>query len=169
MCRWSIPWQAAVVNRLSELNLLPVGIFGKKGITETVTVNGVDGFAQPLYLYDTVTRLQTKLEEGSELSLMVGEHGRYFITDRAIGIPAENEAWIVRAYSLQQGRLVVAVMPDDRLGRVQVYAVNGTLVTDDVPAGNTVAEYALPAGTYIVVVETLKNGSSSHSLKVVVK
>ncbi|MBQ8360864.1 MAG: hypothetical protein IJX44_02830 [Bacteroidaceae bacterium] len=163
--------QAAVVNRLSELKLLPVGIFGKKGTTETVTVNGVDGFAQPLYLYDTVTRLQTKLEEGSELSLMVGEHGRYFITDRAIGIPAENEAeaWIVCAYSLQQGRLVVAVMPDDRLGRVQVYAVNGTLVTDDVPAGNTVAEYALPAGTYIVVVETLKNGSSSHSLKVVVK
>lgn len=161
--------QAAVVNRLSELKLLPVGIFGKKGTTETVTVNGVDGFAQPLYLYDTVTRLQTKLEEGSELSLMVGEHGRYFITDRAIGIPAENEAWIVRTYSLQQGRLVVAVMPDDRLGRVQVYAVNGTLVTDDVPAGNTVAEYALPAGTYIVVVETLKNGSSSHSLKVVVK
>lgn len=163
--------QAAMVNRLNDLTLLPLGVFGKEGETVDVQVSGVDGFSQMLYFYDASTGRQTLLEEGTELALAVGEHGRYFITARAIGDPAEDEAkgGTVRAYSLEQGRLVVAAMPDDCLHRVQVYATNGTLVTDDVPAGSVVAEYALSAGTYVVTVETLNAAGRQQSLKVVVR
>ena len=144
--------QAAMVNRLSDLTLLPVGIFGKEGTMEMVTVNGVDGFDGPIYLYDAVIRAQMMLEEGTELDLAVGEHGRYFLTTHKIdeNEGEENGSTVIYSYSLQKGELIVATMPGNHLAEVQVYDSTGRMLLNDHVVESSVVRYALPAGIYVV-------------------
>lgn len=162
--------QAAMVNRLSDLTLLPLGVFGKEGTTETVTVNGADGFEQPVYLFDAVTRAQMLLEEGTELTLAVGEHGRYFLTTKKIEEDGgeKNGAAVIYSYSMKKGELIVATMPDNHLAEVQVYDANGNIWLSDHAIDNSVVRYALPTGIYVVKA-TSTCAAKTSTMKVIVR
>lgn len=162
--------QAAMVNRLNDVTLLPLGLFGAEGETVDVQINGVDRFGQTLYFYDASTGKQTALEEGTALSLEANVHGRYFLTTRALedDAVADDTDWQVRAYSLQRGELIVAAMPQDNLRQVRIYGVNGRQVVNDATAQSNVATYALPAGIYVAEVVTDRL-SRPQAVKVVVK
>lgn len=161
--------QAAMVNRLNDLTLLPLGVFGKEGETVDVQVSGVDGFGQKLYFYDASTGRQALLEEGASLALEANVHGRYFLTTRALEeVSEEDTDWQVRCYSLQRGELIVATMPQDNLRQVRIYGVNGRQVVNDATAQSNVSAYALPAGIYVVEVVT-ERMSRPQAVKVVVR
>lgn len=162
--------QAAMVNRLNDVTLLPLGLFGAEGETVDVQVRGVDRFSQTLYFYDASTGKQTALEEGTALSLEANVHGRYFLTTRALedDVVADDTDWQVRAYSLQRGELIVAAMPQDNLRQVRIYGVNGHQVVNDAAAQGHVATYALPSGIYVAEVVT-ERISRPQVVKVVVR
>lgn len=162
--------QAAMVNRLNDVTLLPLGLFGAEGETVDVQVHGVDRFSQTLYFYDASTGKQTALEEGTALSLEANVHGRYFLTTRALEDDAvtDDTDWQVRAYSLQRGELIVASMPQDNLRQVRIYGVNGHQVVNDATAQGHVATYALPSGIYVAEVVT-ERLSRPQVVKVVVR
>lgn len=162
--------QAAMVNCLNDVTLLPLGLFGAEGETVDVQVHGVDRFSQTLYFYDASTRKQTALEEGTALSLEANVHGRYFLTTRALedDAVADDTDWQVRAYSLQRGELIVAAMPQDNLRQVRIYGVNGHQVVNDAAAQSHVATYALPSGIYVAEVVT-ERLSRPQVVKVVVR
>ncbi|MBQ8191096.1 MAG: hypothetical protein IJZ45_04965 [Bacteroidaceae bacterium] len=162
--------QAAMVNRLNDVTLLPLGLFGAEGETVDVQVHGVDRFSQTLYFYDASTGKQTALEEGTALSLEANVHGRYFLTTRALedDVVTDDADWQVRAYSLQRGELIVAAMPQDNLRQVRIYGVNGHQVVNDAAAQSHVATYALPSGIYVAEVVT-ERISRPQVVKVVVR
>lgn len=162
--------QAAMVNRLNDVTLLPLGLFGAEGETVDVQVHGVDRFSQTLYFYDASTGKQTALEEGTALSLEANVHGRYFLTTRALEDDAvtDDTDWQVRAYSLQRGELIVAAMPQDYLRQVRIYGVNGHQVVNDAAVQSHVATYALPSGIYVAEVVT-ERLSRPQVVKVVVR
>ncbi|MBQ6800899.1 MAG: T9SS type A sorting domain-containing protein, partial [Bacteroidaceae bacterium] len=162
--------QAAMVNRLNDVTLLPLGLFGAEGETVDVQVHGVDRFSQTLYFYDASTGKQTALEEGTALSLEANVHGRYFLTTRALedDVVTDDTDWQVRAYSLQRGELIVASMPQDNLRQVRIYGVNGHQVVNDATAQGHVATYALPSGIYVAEVVT-ERLSRPQVVKVVVR
>ncbi|MBR6590277.1 MAG: hypothetical protein IKK67_07405 [Bacteroidaceae bacterium] len=162
--------QAAMVNRLNDVTLLPLGLFGAEGETVDVQVHGVDRFSQTLYFYDASTGKQTALEEGTALSLEANVHGRYFLTTRALEDDAatDDTDWQVRAYSLQRGELIVAAMPQDNLRQVRIYGVNGHQVVNDATVQGHVATYALPSGIYVAEVVT-ERLSRPQVVKVVVR
>ena len=162
--------QAAMVNCLNDVTLLPLGLFGAEGETVDVQVHGVDRFSQILYFYDASTGKQTALEEGAALSLEANVHGRYFLTTRALEDDAvtDDTDWLVRAYSLQRGELIVAAMPQDNLRQVRIYGVNGHQVVNDAAAQSHVATYALPSGIYVAEVVT-ERLSRPQVVKVVVR
>ena len=162
--------QAAMVNRLNDVTLLPLGLFGAEGETVDVQVHGVDRFSQTLYFYDASTGKQTALEEGTALSLETNVHGRYFLTTRALedDVVADDTDWQVRAYSLQRGELIVAAMPQDNLRQVRIYGVNGHQVVNDAAVQSHVATYALPSGIYVAEVVT-ERLSRPQVVKVVVR
>lgn len=162
--------QAAMVNRLNDVTLLPLGLFGAEGETVDVQVHGVDRFSQTLYFYDASTGKQTALEEGTALSLEANVHGRYFLTTRALEDDAvtDDTDWQVRAYSLQRGELIVASMPQDNLRQVRIYGVNGHQVVNDAAVQSHVATYALPSGIYVAEVVT-ERLSRPQVVKVVVR
>lgn len=162
--------QAVMVNRLNDVTLLPLGLFGAEGETVDVQVHGVDRFSQTLYFYDASTGKQTALEEGTALSLEANVHGRYFLTTRALEDDAvtDDTDWQVRAYSLQRGELIVAAMPQDNLRQVRIYGVNGHQVVNDAAAQSHVATYALPSGIYVAEVVT-ERLSRPQVVKVVVR
>ncbi len=162
--------QAAMVNRLNDVTLLPLGLFGAEGETVDVQVHGVDRFSQTLYFYDASTGKQTALEEGTALSLEANVHGRYFLTTRALedDVVTDDTDWQVRAYSLQRGELIVAAMPQDNLRQVRIYGVNGHQVVNDATVQGHVATYALPSGIYVAEVIT-ERLSRPQVVKVVVR
>ena len=162
--------QAAMVNCLNDVTLLPLGLFGAEGETVDVQVHGVDRFSQTLYFYDASTGKQTALEEGTALSLEANVHGRYFLTTRALkdDAVADDTDWQVRAYSLQRGELIVAAMPQDNLRQVRIYGVNGHQVVNDATVQGHVATYALPSGIYVAEVVT-ERLSRPQVVKVVVR
>ncbi len=162
--------QAAMVNCLNDVTLLPLGLFGAEGETVDVQVHGVDRFSQTLYFYDASTGKQTVLEEGTALSLEANVHGRYFLTTRALedDAVADDTDWQVCAYSLQRGELIVAAMPQDNLRQVRIYGVNGHQVVNDATVQGHVATYALPSGIYVAEVVT-ERLSRPQVVKVVVR
>lgn len=146
--------QTAMVNSMSGIDNLPIGVMTAKNETVALTVNTLYGINDVLYLYDAKNNVQTELTEGMELMMETNQHGRYFITTRAIAEKGNMTETKVNCYSPSQNLLVVSTTAGDMIKEISIYDASGRTVKADASVDNISASYNLPQGIYIVKVMT---------------
>lgn len=150
---------AVSINRVKDLQQIPLGLFANSGDVTTLTFTGVDALLDPT-LYDAELNTETPLTEGMTLSVDGPSHGRYFIRSRGVGDGTTGITDVtagdggVNVYSVVQGQVVVSAGAE--LREVRVYSVGGALLKSEcIDGGRTALTISgVDSGVAIVRVTT---------------
>ena len=140
---------ATSINRTSELYNIPLGVYGSKQETVTLSFGGLNQFSSAT-LYDAQEQTETPLREGKTVSVPAGTSGRYFL--RA-GTPTGNEVIARNAflvYSVGGGKVMVT-SSNTPLKDIRVYTMGGAQVRS-IQASGMQQEIYLNRGIYLITV-----------------
>ena len=168
--------QAVAVNATPKIEWMPMGVImenGEKNERVNLDFKGVAKLDAPLYLYDAANGQYTKLQDGNEVSIQANEHGRYFLTQTrgTTGIrqiEAEAESNQLKVYSPAAGMIVVSALNGEKLGRVEVFTLDGKMVHSYQLPDKQRMILRVPSGVYIVKAST-QSCAQSKGLKVAVR
>lgn len=154
--------QAVAVNATPKIEWMPMGVImenGEKNERINLDFKGVAKLDAPLYLYDAASRQYTELQDGNEVSIQANEHGRYFLTQTrgTTGIQqieAEAESNQLKVYSPAAGMIVVSALNGEKLGRVEVFTLDGKMVHSYQLPDKQRMILRVPSGVYIVKAST---------------
>ena len=147
--------RAVSVNQLTELEALSFGVTCKSDEAVGVTLTGLDAVGGDLYVIDAVDGTATPVGEGSTVTVMPNDYGRYFITRSAmLSEPNADIAGrpVVRVHG---GVVTVSGQPSAALGRVRVLSVSGAVLYDAVSSDSAV-RFTLQQGSYVIDVDGRK-------------
>ena len=155
--------QAVAVNATPKIEWMPMGVImenGEKNEMVSLDFKGVAKLDAPLYLYDAASKQYTELQDGNEVSIQANEHGRYFLTQTrgTTGIQqieAEAESNQLKTYSPAPGMIVVSALNGEKLGRVEVFTLDGKRVHGYQLPDKQRMILRVPSGVYIVKASTL--------------
>ena len=168
--------QAVAVNATPKIEWMPMGVImenGEKNEMVSLDFKGVAKLDAPLYLYDAANGQYTELQDGNEVSIQANEHGRYFLTQTrgTTGIQqieAEAESNQLKVYSPAPGMIVVSALNGEKLGRVEVFTLDGKRVHSYQLPDKQRMILRVPSGVYIVKAST-QSCAQSKGLKVAVR
>lgn len=168
--------QAVAVNATPKIEWLPMGVImenGEKNERVNLDFKGVAKLDAPLYLYDAANGQYTELQDGNEVSIQANEHGRYFLTQTrgTTGIQqieAEAESNQLKVYSPAAGMIVVSALNGEKLGRVEVFTLDGKRVHSYQLPDKQRMILRVPSGVYIVKAST-RSCAQAKGLKVAVR
>lgn len=168
--------QAVAVNATPKIEWMPMGVImenGDKNEMVNLDFKGVAKLDAPLYLYDAANGQYTELQDGNEVSIQANEHGRYFLTQTrgTTGIQqieAEAESNQLKVYSPAAGMIVVSALNGEKLGRVEVFTLDGKRVHSYQLPDKQRMILRVPSGVYIVKAST-QSCAQSKGLKVAVR
>ena len=154
--------KAVSVNRVKDLQQIPLGVFAADGDVTTLTFTGVEALLEPS-LYDAETGTDTPLTEGMAISVDGSSHGRYFIRVKGAGSGSDGSTGVtdvtgggndVSVYSVEPCQVVVSSGAE--LMEVGVYSVGGSLLKrESVGGGSTSCKlYGVDSGVAVVRVVT---------------
>ncbi len=154
--------QAVAVNATPKIAWMPMGVImenGEKNEMVNLDFKGVAKLDAPLYLYDAANGQYTELQDGNEVSIQANEHGRYFLTQTrgTTGIQqieAEAESNQLKVYSPAAGMIVVSALNGEKLGRVEVFTLDGKMVHSYQLPDKQRMILRVPSGVYIVKAST---------------
>lgn len=154
--------QAVAVNATPKIEWMPMGVImenGEKNEMVNLDFKGVVKLDAPLYLYDAANGQYTELQDGNEVSIQANEHGRYFLTQTrgTTGIQqieAEAESNQLKVYSPAAGMIVVSALNGEKLGRVEVFTLDGKMVHSYQLPDKQRMILRVPSGVYIVKTST---------------
>ena len=154
--------QAVAVNATPKIEWMPMGVImenGEKNEMVSLDFKGVAKLDAPLYLYDAANGQYTELQDGNEVSILANEHGRYFLTQTrgTTGIQqieAEAESNQLKVYSPAAGMIVVSALNSEKLGRVEVFTLDGKRVHSYQLPDKQRMILRVPSGVYIVKAST---------------
>ena len=154
--------QAVAVNATPKIEWMPMGVImenGEKNEMVSLDFKGVAKLDAPLYLYDAASKQYTELQDGNEVSIQANEHGRYFLTQTrgTTGIQqieAEAESNQLKTYSPAPGMIVVSALNGEKLGRVEVFTLDGKRVHSYQLPDKQRMILRVPSGVYIVKAST---------------
>ena len=154
--------QAVAVNATPKIEWMPMGVImenGEKNEMVNLDFKGVAKLDAPLYLYDAANGQYTELQDGNEVSILANEHGRYFLTQTrgTTGIQqieAEAESNQLKVYSPAVGMIVVSALNSEKLGRVEVFTLDGKRVHSYQLPDKQRMILRVPSGVYIVKAST---------------
>ena len=154
--------QAVAVNATPKIDWMPMGVImenGEKNEMVSLDFKGVAKLDAPLYLYDAANGQYTELQDGNEVSIQANEHGRYFLTQTrgTTGIQqieAEAESNQLKTYSPAPGMIVVSALNGEKLGRVEVFTLDGKMVHSYQLPDKQRMILRVPSGVYIVKAST---------------
>ena len=154
--------QAVAVNATPKIEWMPMGVImenGEKNEMVNLDFKGVAKLDAPLYLYDAANGQYTELQDGNEVSIQANEHGRYFLTQTrgTTGIQqieAEAESNQLKVYSPAAGMIVVSALNGEKLGRVEVFTLDGKRVHSYQLSDKQRMILRVPSGVYIVKAST---------------
>ena len=154
--------QAVAVNATPKIEWMPMGVImenGEKNEMVSLDFKGVAKLDAPLYLYDAANGQYTELQDGNEVSIQANEHGRYFLTQTrgTTGIQqieAEAESNQLKVYSPAAGMIVVSALNGEKLGRVEVFTLDGKKVHSYQLPDKQRMILRVPSGVYIVKAST---------------
>lgn len=154
--------QAVAVNATPKIEWMPMGVImenGEKNEMVNLDFKGVVKLDAPLYLYDAASKQYTELQDGNEVSIQANEHGRYFLTQTrgTTGIQqieAEAESNQLKVYSPAAGMIVVSALNGEKLGRVEVFTLDGKMVHCYQLPDKQRMILRVPSGVYIVKAST---------------
>lgn len=168
--------QAVAVNATPKIEWMPMGVImenGEKNEMVNLDFKGVAKLDAPLYLYDAANGQYTELQDGNEVSIQANEHGRYFLTQTrgTTGIQqieAEAESNQLKVYSPAAGMIVVSALNGEKLGRVEVFTLDGKRVHSYQLPDKQRMILRVPSGVYIVKAST-QSCAQAKGLKVAVR
>lgn len=154
--------QAVAVNATPKIEWMPMGVImenGEKNERVNLDFKGVAKLDAPLYLYDAANGQYTELQDDNEVSIQANEHGRYFLTQTrgTTGIQqieAEAESNQLKVYSPAAGMIVVSALNGEKLGRVEVFTLDGKRVHSYQLPDKQRMILRVPSGVYIVKAST---------------
>lgn len=154
--------QAVAVNATPKIEWMPMGVImenGEKNEMVNLDFKGGAKLDAPLYLYDAANGQYTELQDGNEVSILANEHGRYFLTQTrgTTGIQqieAEAESNQLKVYSPAAGMIVVSALNGEKLGRVEVFTLDGKRVHSYQLPDKQRMILRVPSGVYIVKAST---------------
>lgn len=157
--------QAASVNALPEIRMLPIGLIGGDAMAR-VKIKSTGGAGRGLQLYDVKTGKAEYIGDSLTVDMTPNEHGRYFITSGRINDNiAEGCENSVTCYSPSDGLIVASSVHG--LQRVDVYGLDGMAVKSITPEGAMSANVNVQSGIYIVrVASTGHDKPKTFKLKV---
>lgn len=150
--------RALMINSLTGENLIPLGI--NSAIDEDVKISftGMESFKSPVFLYDAMNENFTELSSENNEFLFPGKcYDRFFlkITPVANGMDPEMPSKL-KAYSPQKGKLIVSTSGSDRLRKIEIVTMNGTLVQRRVASRN-IEYFDVHEGNYLIRIESLED------------
>lgn len=162
--------QAAALNKLSNINFLPLGIIAKEdgkvmrnGAAVNVEISANRYVTDKLFVFDAKMRTFTPAD--APISIMANEHGRYYITTSTYNLKQHNDEANIKCYALANG--VVAVSsPNLTLASVSVYTTEGLLVTCDSRINASSWNKNIGAGLFIIKVDTAEGKSKTFKVSV---
>lgn len=165
--------EAVAVNAVPELSWIPLGIVSQQAEEVSLTLKGVSKLDAPVYLYDAASASFTELHEGEAVKVKAGDHGRYFLTQTrtSTGIDrmeAEEQSAPVKVYSPAAGMIVVSALNGEKLGRVEVFTLDGKMVHSYQLPDKQRMILRVPSGVYIVKAST-QSCAQAKGLKVAVR
>ena len=168
--------QAVAVNATSKIEWMPMGVImenGEKNEMVNLDFKGVAKLDAPLYLYDAANGQYTELQDGNEVSIQANEHGRYFLTQTrgTTGIQqieAEAESNQLKVYSPAAGMIVVSALNGEKLGRVEVFTLDGKRVHSYQLPDKQRMILRVTSGVYIVKAST-QSCSQAKGQKIAVR
>ena len=151
--------EAVAVNAVPELSWIPLGIVSQQAEEVSLTLKGVNKLDAPVYLYDAASASFTELHEGEAVKVKAGDHGRYFLTQARTTtgidrIEAEEQNASVKVYSPAAGMIVVSALNGEKLGRVEVFTLDGKMVHSYQLPDKQRMILRVPSGVYIVKAST---------------
>ena len=162
--------QAAALNKLSNINFLPLGIIAKEdgkvmsnGAAVNVEISANRYVTDKLFVFDA--KMGTFTPADAPISIMANEHGRYYITTSTYNLNQHNDEANIKCYALANG--VVAVSsPNLTLASVSVYTTEGLLVTCDSRINASSWNKNIGAGLFIIKVDTAEGKSKTFKVTV---
>ena len=162
---------AASVNRVKDMQRIPLGLFAADGDVTTLTFTGVDALLDPT-LYDAELNTETPITEGMELTVNGESHGRYFICSRGAGPGTTGISEVgasgndVSVYSVVSRQVVISSAA--ALQDVSVYTVGGALLKHEgASAGQTVM--TMDDVESCVAIVRVKTDNGTFTRKITVK
>ena len=162
--------QAAALNKLSNINFLPLGIIAKEdgkvmsnGAAVNVEISANRYVTDKLFVFDA--KMGTFTPADAPISIRANEHGRYYITTSTYNLNQHNDEANIKCYALANG--VVAVSsPNLTLASVSVYTTEGLLVTCDSRINASSWNKNIGAGLFIIKVDTAEGKSKTFKVTV---
>lgn len=161
---------AASINRVKDLQKIPLGLFATEDAQTTLTFKGVSALKEPT-LYDASQNTSTPITEGMTLDINGSSHGRYYICSLGEGngttgideITSTEEDVKVTSPAHRQ----IMVTANNGIESVSVYSANGTLLSRVSPKGETTCTIdGVASGVAVVIVKTASNNETS---KIIIK
>ena len=165
--------EAVAVNAVPELSWIPLGIVSQQAEEVSLTLKGLNKLDAPVYLYDAASASFTELHDGEAVKVKAGDHGRYFLTQTRTTtgidrIEAEEQSAPVKVYSPAAGMIVVSALNGEKLGRVEVFTLDGKMVHGYQLPDKQRMILRVPSGVYIVKAST-QSCAQAKGLKVAVR
>lgn len=155
--------RAAQVNAVKRIDNIPVGVYNDTKEEVTLTIEGINQLAEPLYLYDAHTRKSTLLEDDSyTLTVSGASHGRYYLRSSVANGIDDNA---IAVYSVENGKVIIS--GTEGIRNVKVYSLNGAMVKNYMNLNTVQYVFHLPTGIYVVHVDGGDNTSKVE--KVIVR
>ncbi len=161
---------AASINRVKDLQKIPLGLFATEDAQTTLTFKGVSTLKEPT-LYDASQNTSTPITEGMTLAINGSSHGRYYICSLGEGngttgideITSTEEDVKVTSPAHRQ----VVVTANSGIEGISIYSANGTLLRRVTPAGDTTCTIdGVASGVAVVMVKTANN---NDTFKIIIK
>lgn len=162
--------QAAALNKLSNINFLPLGIIAKEdgkvmrnGATVNVEISANRYVTDKLFVFDA--KMGTFTPADAPISIMANEHGRYYITTSTYNLKQHNDEANIKCFSPNSGTITVS-SPNIAIANVRIYNAEGLLVTSALGINQASWTKNIGCGLYIVKAETKDGQSKTFKLSV---
>lgn len=162
--------QAVALNKLSNINFLPLGIIAKvdgnvmsNGATVNVEISANRYVTDKLFVFDA--KMGTFTPADAPISIMANEHGRYYITTSTYNLKQHNDEANIKCFSPNSGTITVS-SPNIAIANVRIYNFEGLLVTSALGINQESWTKNIGCGLYIVKAETKDGQSKTFKLSV---
>lgn len=162
--------QAAALNKLSNINFLPLGIIAKEdgkvmsnGAAVNVEISANRYVTDKLFVFDA--KMGTFTPADAPISIMANEHGRYYITTSTYNLKQHNDEANIKCFSPNSGTITVS-SPNIAIANVRIYNAEGLLVTLALGINQASWTQNIGCGLFIVKAETKDGQSKTFKLSV---
>lgn len=162
--------QAAALNKLSNINFLPLGIIAKEdgnvmrnGAAVNVEISANRYVTDKLFVFDA--KMGTFTPADAPISIMANEHGRYYITTSTYNLKQHNDEANIKCFSPNSGTITVS-SPNIAIANVRIYNAEGLLITSALGINQASWTKNIGCGLFIVKAETMDGQSKTFKLSV---